>query len=476
MSSVLLTIGRVHIIGIGGAGMSALARILVAQGVQVSGSDVVDSERLDALRELGIAITVGHPPFTAIEPHLVVRSSAIADDDPTVLAARAAGIAIWSRADALSDLMAQMTVAAVAGTHGKTTTSSMLTLMLRAADIDCTYVIGSELAATGVNAALGTSQIAVVEADESDGTFLRLQPTCAVVTNIDCDHMDRWQSQEALETAFFDFVAGVGRSVDLVALCVDDAGARRLAQRLAENASSPHVMTYGFDSMADVHIEMLHESAMGVAFATSGALVLETAVTHVPGRHNVLNAVAAAIVARHLGVESQTIVNGLAEYQGARRRFELRGAQAGVRVFDDYAHHPTAVAATLSAAQPVAKPGRVVALCQPYRWYRTAMFTHEYAEALAHADHTVLVDVYGPGEQPIAHKGSRQIAQLLSEAGGSVHFAESVAAAIEYLASTCAAGDVVLTLGGEDIRPAGPLLLAALAERARHGSNGAQDG
>lgn len=476
MSTSLAPNTRVHVLGIGGAGMSALARILVAQGVQVSGSDTAEAERLPALRDLGIEISIGHATHTVESGlvDLVIRSTAVTDEDPTVKCAITTGIPVWSRADALAALVESMTVAAVAGTHGKTTTSSMLTLMLRAGDIDCTYVVGSELAATGVNAELGTSKIAVVEADESDGTFLRLHPRCAIVTNIDTDHMDRWSSMSALEEAFMEFLVGPGSGTEIAIICADDVGARRLVARLralpAAN-QAPRVITYGFNTDADVRIEVLDEFADGFSFATSGLVQLPQGRTRVPGRHNVVNAVAAAIAATHLGVAGDALVAGLDRYRGARRRFELRGAERGVRVFDDYAHHPTALAATLAAAKKVAGRGRVIALCQPYRWYRTAMFVEDYATALAAADHAVLVDVYGPGEQPVAGRGSERIAQIMEGVGSSVTFCSSVANAVSHIALTAQAGDIVLTLGGEDIRGAGPRIVTALADTG-HTSEG----
>lgn len=463
--TVALTAGmRVHVLGIGGSGMSALARVMLARGVRVSGSDTAAAERLNDLAALGADVVVGQPTDDVFNGriNLVVRSTAVPDSDPTLQAAVAAGVPVWSRADALVSLAADWQVAAVAGTHGKTTTSSMLAVMLREAGVDCSYVIGSELNATGVNAEQGTSSLAVVEADESDATFLRLDPVYAVVTNIDADHLDRWRSVAALEDAFYEFVAGPARRPRLVVACADDPGSSRLVERLRrENAAAP-VMTYGFNSAADVRIRVLAEEPSGVRFSASGELALTEAATGVPGRHNVANAVAAAIVATRAGAGTEPVLAALRGYRGARRRFELRGTASGVRVFDDYAHHPTAVAATLAGARAVADGGRVIALCQPYRWYRTAMFVAEYAVALAAADATVLVDVFGPGEVPISGKGAEAIAARMVDAGMPVWFDDSTHAAVERVAALAREGDIVVTLGGEDIRGAGPRLLDVL--------------
>ena len=457
----------VHIVGIGGAGMSAIARVLHSRGLIVSGSDAAASSRVDQLRELGMSVAIGHAT-EHVQPDVavVIHSTAIALDNPELVAAREYSISVMTRSAALAELTSTWHVIGVSGTHGKTTTSSMLTLMLRAGGLDCSYIIGSELHATGVNAHQGQSDVAVVESDESDRTFLQLQPQIVVITNVDADHLDRWASMEALVEGFTEFARGKLKTPDLVVLCGDDAGARRVRDALVHEGHGPRIVTYGVGRENDVVIVPDVEHSDGVTFSTTGRLQLNQLRTHVPGFHNALNATAAAIAANHAGVSAKAILVGLEDYQGARRRFDKQGEVAGVRVFDDYAHHPTAVAATIAAAHQVAGDGRVIVVCQPYRWYRTALFVPEYAFVLAAADVRVLLDVYGPGEAPIAGASSLDIASHMSADGVAVEYCESKSKAIEFVAAIAKPGDVILTLGGEDIRPLGELLIAELARRS----------
>jgi UDP-N-acetylmuramate--alanine ligase len=453
---------RVHIIGIGGAGMSGIARVLIERGCVVSGSDAHEAERLQSLRSVGALIHVGHNPDALgdMRPDVVLASTAIADTDPELNAALELGVRVMRRPEATGTLVKPWQVLAVSGTHGKTTTSSMAALMLRAADFDCSYLLGSELNATGVNAHQGTSPWAVVEADESDGTALLLGARAVAVTNVDADHLDRWGSFERLHSLFADFVSGSSGSAPEVAIvCADNAGAATLPV-----PANVQRLSYGFTPDADAQLDIVEEHPDGCEFVVRGALDLR-ARTRVPGRHNASNAVAAALLANHAGVNADAVVAGLADYTGARRRFELRGEVGGVRVFDDYAHHPTAVAATLQAAHSVSR-GRVVVLCQPYRWYRTAMFVKEYADVLTNADWTVLVDVYGPGEDPIPGAGAADIAAAAQRTGAHVDYLPTKEQALALLCEKLRDGDLVLTLGGEDIRPAGAQLVTMLRERS----------
>lgn len=449
---------RVHIIGVGGAGMSAIARVLAERGCIVTGSDAAAAERLPDLAAAGISVRVGHDANAVHEgqPDVVVVSTAVPDSDVELQAALAQGVPVMRRPEATGLLVQSWRNLAISGTHGKTTTSSMLTLILREAGFDCSYLLGSELNATGVNAHQGTSAWAVVEADESDGTALHVRAEAVAVTNIDVDHLDRWGSFKKVQEVFQRFIDGGSDCAPVRAvICADDEQAAKLVV-----PSRTQRISYGFSHDADVHVEVLREHADGCDIHLSGFLDLHTR-TRVPGRHNALNAAAASVLAHHAGVDDSLIASGLERYQGARRRFELRGAVGSIRVFDDYAHHPTAVAATLAAARSVTQ-GRVVVLCQPYRWYRTAMFVAEYAQVLSAADWTVLVDVFGPGEQPVAHASSTDIADLARSSGARVDYAASKAEAVEMLLSGLRATDIVLTLGGEDIRPTGIDLLHAL--------------
>ena len=454
---------RVHIVGVGGAGMSAIARILTQRGCVVTGSDAVAAQRLSALAAAGVGVSVGHRADAIAHnaPDVVVASSAVAQSNVEVQAAHAAGIPVLARPEATGLLVQPWRVLAVSGTHGKTTTSSMLTLAMRAADVDCSYLIGSELHATGDNAHEGASPWAVVEADESDGTALLLNPAAVAVTNVDADHLDRWGTVDRMRAAFQRFVDGdgPGRQPEFVVTCADDPGAASLTSSAGQLRR-----TYGFAPTADAVVEVTSEDEAGCEFRVRGALDMVLR-THVPGRHNVLNATAAALLADHAGAAAGAIASGIGGYAGARRRFELQGQAAGVRVFDDYAHHPTAVAATLQAASTVAA-GRVIVLCQPYRWYRTAMFVAEYAQVLAAADWTVLVDVFGPGEEPVPGAGAPDIAARMREAGAKVDYCGSKDEAVALIASAARDGDIVLTLGGEDIRPSGPELVDLLGRGA----------
>ncbi|QDG87951.1 UDP-N-acetylmuramate--L-alanine ligase [Pseudarthrobacter sp. NIBRBAC000502770] len=448
----LASLGRVHFIGIGGVGMSAVARIMVARGVPVSGSDAKDLPVMADLAAGGARIAVGYDAGNLGDAETVVAGSAIRDDNPELAAARQSGLPVLHRSQALAATMGDDTVVTIAGTHGKSTTTSMVTVLLQAAGLDPSFAVGATIPALGVNAAHGTSGIFVAEADESDGSFLNYRPRIAVVTNVEPDHLDYYGTAEAVYESFDRFTALLPADGLLVA-CADDAGALALAERTRAR-SNTRVLLYGTNAAADIR---LHDDGPGqVAVEADGArygLSLQ-----VPGRHNALNAAAAFAVALELGVEPAAAAAGLAHFAGASRRFELKGSARGVRVFDDYAHHPTEVRAALTAARSVAGGHRVHVLFQPHLFSRTREFAEQFADALNLADTALVLDIYPAREDPIPGVTSQLIADHLA-AGGRLTAASD---AVGTLAEAAADGDVVLTVGAGDVTAYGPLIVEAL--------------
>ncbi len=459
------TLGQhVHIVGIGGAGMSGIARILRARDVTVSGSDARESARLDALRELGVDARVGHDAANIQGADSVVVSTAIRGNNPEVVEARRVGIPVVPRAEALAAVMAGSRGVAVAGTHGKTTTSSMLTVALQHCGADPSYAIGSELNQGGANAHQGRGDLFVVEADESDGSFLVLPAVAGIVTNVEPDHLDHWGTVEAIEQAFEDFAAGLGRAGGFLVACSDDPGAARLAAQA--RVAGVDVRTYGSEPCADhalVDVQV-HDDGIRVAVLGLGEqpVLLDLAVH---GLHNARNAAAALVTGAGLGFDPAALAAGLARFTGTRRRFELKGEVGGVRVVDDYAHHPTEIAATLRAARQVVGDGHLVVAFQAHHYYRTAMFVREFAEALALADQVVVLEVYAPGEEPIPGASGQAMAARVPLPREQVVFEPSWSAVAGHLAQRAQPGDIVMTLGAGDIVLLGPEVLELLAAR-----------
>jgi UDP-N-acetylmuramate--alanine ligase len=449
-----------HLVGVGGAGMSGIARILLARGCRVSGSDAKDSLAVRALTALGATISVGHAgDHVPADAEVVVVSSAIRPDNPEVVAAQALGIPVEPRAAALAALMAGYRGVAVAGTHGKTTTTSMLTVALQACGVDPSFAIGGDLNEAGSNAHHGSGDVFVAEADESDGSFLRYSPVAAVITNVEPDHLDHYGDGAAYHRAFADFAA---RATDLLVVCADDPG----AVAAARNATA-RVVTYGETPDADLRVE----SVMLTGERSSFQLVdrgrrLGVFWLSVPGRHNVLDAAAAVATALGLGFPVAEVRDGLASFRGARRRFEPRGLARGVRVFDDYAHHPTELVATLTAARTVAGSGRLVVAFQPHLYSRTQAFATEFGAALGLADEVVVMEVYAAREDPVAGVSGRIVAAAVPLAPEHVVFEPSWSAVAGHLAARAEPGDVILTLGAGDVTQLAPEVLAALEERA----------
>ena len=468
MAPSLDGVTRVHLIGIGGAGMSALARLMLAQGVPVSGSDAKESRRLAALRALGAQVHVGHgiecldgEPVASV----VVASTAIPPTNPEVVEARRRGLPVWTRAEALNAVMAGRQPIAIAGTHGKTTTTSMVTVALQACGEDPSFAIGSELQSSGTNAHWGTGPHFVVEADESDGSFLAITPQVAVVTNVEADHLDHWADLASIEDAFVRFCTATKETAGVAVICADDPGARRVADRA--RADGVRVVTYGQAADADVRITDPVARERGWSFGVVDHGMRRGSVTlQVPGLHNALNAAAAWTVVSVLGSSLAEAAEGLAAFTGTQRRFELRGQVDGIRVYDDYAHHPTEVEVTLRAAREVAGDGRVVVAFQSHRYTRTAVFAREFGEALGLADEVVVLEVYSAGEQPIPGASGAVIAAAVPLPADRVCFEPSWAQVPRVVVERARPGDVVLTMGAGDVGLLAPQIVEMLRERA----------
>ncbi len=417
----LETLGRVHLIAIGGAGMSAVARIMLARGVEVSGSDARDSAVLGTLRELGAQVFVGHDPRHVTGVDTVVISSAIPESNVELAAAREAGCLVLHRSQGLAATMKDSRPAAVAGANGKTTTTSMLTVALQEAGLDPSFASGGELTGQGTNAAWTGGSAFVVEADESDGSFLVYRPEVAVVTNVQPDHLDFYGTFSAVEAAYGEFAGSLRPGGRLVA-CADDAGSARLAARAA--ASGTRVRTYGFGAGSDLRLSDHRPDSEGIGTTTTVHLpdgTVDTLRLATPGVHNALNAAAAFLAATEgFGADGTHVLRGLGRFDGARRRFEVRGEVRGVTVVDDYAHNPGKVAAVVGTAAEIAarRGGRLHVAFQPHLYSRTRDFAAGFASGLAPADTVILLDVYGAREEPMDGITSEVIAAPLRDLPG----------------------------------------------------------
>ncbi|MGY2004653.1 UDP-N-acetylmuramate--L-alanine ligase [Blastococcus sp. SYSU DS1024] len=462
-------LGAVHFIGIGGAGMSGIARILLARGVPVSGSDRRDSPTLLALRALGARVELGHDGAHVGDADTVVVSTAIRADNPELAAARERGLRVLPRAVALAAVMAGRRSVAVAGTHGKTSTTSMLTVAVQACGVDASFAIGGNLNESGSNAHAGEGDVFVAEADESDRSFLLLSPFAAIVTNVEADHLDNYGDLAAVETAFDQFLHTVDPG-GFVVLCADDPGAARL-----RSVPAPaRVRTYGTAEDADLRLVDL---AVGREHTTYTAFVDGTELGRVqigvPGEHMARNSAAALLAGLELGLPAKGLIEGLGRFGGVHRRFELKGTAGGVRVYDDYAHHPTEVAAQLRAARAVAGEGRLVVAFQPHLYSRTQEFAEGFGAALGLADEVVVMDVYGAREDPVPGVTGAMVADAVPLPAEQVHFEPSWSAAGPALAARARPGDLVMTMGAGDVSMVGPEVLDAL--RAAEGPAGEGD-
>jgi len=464
MKGVPTDIGTIHFVGIGGIGMSGIAEVMANLGYTVQGSDIAEGASVERLRARGITVFVGHDAANLGDAAVVVTSTAVKRDNPEVAAAIDNRIPVVRRAEMLAELMRLKSNVAVAGTHGKTTTTSMVATLLDAGGIDPTVINGGIIESYGSNARLGDSEWMVVEADESDGSFLRLDGTIAVVTNIDPEHLDHYGSFEAVKDAFLQFIENVpfyGAAV----LCIDHPEVQNVIARVRDR----RVITYGFSPHADLRAENIRSEGGSTLFDAISRdrdgreTTIADIVLPMPGRHNVQNALAAIAVALEMGCAHDTIRAGFARFGGVRRRFTLAGEVDGVRVIDDYAHHPVEIRAVLSAAHDAAK-GRVIAVVQPHRYTRLRDLLEEFQSCFEQADVVYAAPVYPAGEQPIAGVDSAALVAGIKARGHrqASEIADSQALATE-LAGTVEPGDLVVCLGAGDITKWAAGLAGAIA-------------
>jgi UDP-N-acetylmuramate--alanine ligase len=465
-------------VGIGGAGMSGIARILLDRGAQVSGSDAKESRGVAALRARGAQVAIGHDaanldllpggPTAVITTH-----AAIPKTNPELVEARRRAVPVILRPAVLAKLMAGMRTLLVTGTHGKTTTTSMLIVALQHCGFDPSFAVGGDLGEAGTNAHHGSGRVFVAEADESDGSLLEYTPDVAVVTNIEADHLDFFGSEQAYTDVFDAFVERLAPGGALV-VCVDDPGAAALAQRCA--ALGVRVLRYGSAPEADLAGELVSWEQQGTGalahIRLSGEVHPRAMRLAVPGRHMALNALGAVLAAADAGAPVQDVLDGLAGFEGVRRRFELVGMANGVRVFDDYAHHPTEVRAALTALRtvvqqdatghPTVTGARCIVVFQPHLYSRTQTFAREFGEALGNADEVFVLDVYAAREQPLPGVSGASVAEHVHV---PVHYVPDFSAVADLVAAVVKPGDVVVTMGAGDVTMLGPEIIAVLDGR-----------
>ena len=459
---------HVHFVGIGGIGMSGIAELLKNLGYAVSGSDEKRSVVTDRLASLGITVSIGHQSANVGDSDVVVVSSAVRTSNPEVAEAKRRQVPVIPRAEMLAELMRLRFSIAVAGAHGKTTTTSMIALVLERAGLDPTAVIGGRLSAFGSNARLGRGELMVAEADESDRSFLKLFPTIAVMTNIDYEHLENYGGFDDLKQAFVDFANKVPFYGSVV-LCLDDPHLSSVMPKLARR-----VVTYGLEAAdADVTATDIHLAPLSVTAtvkrrarrADDGSKTLATLgdlTLNVPGRHNLQNALAAIAVGTELGLSFDRVAAGLRDFQGAERRFEVRGEPKGILIVDDYGHHPTEIAAVLAAARTLSR--RTIVVFQPHRYTRTANLMDAFGPALADADHIVLTDIYSAGEEPIPGVTLDALAaSIRKQISVPLDVAPTLDDAIAAVKRTALGGDIVITLGAGSVGTLPDRLIEALA-------------
>lgn len=448
---------KIHFIGIGGSGMSGLARIALADGIQVSGSDAKDSSILTALTALGAVIAKQHDAENVEGVDVVIYSTAISSSNPELIRARELAIPTMTRANALAALMHGLTSIAIAGTHGKTTTSSMATVAFQACGTDPSFAIGGTLTASGSNAHRGSGEFFIAEADESDGSFVAYHPRAAIVTNIEHDHVDYFATLKEVVDVFADFAQTISANGFLV-YCNDDNGSKALG----ESISHCETFSYGTSSESDLKIDQIELTSMG---SRARAIWKGTVVGHfdlqVPGHHNLLNAAGTLALGLALNLPAAGLLSGLHSFSGAGRRFELKETVNGIRIIDDYGHHPTEITVTLSAARRYADTGRVLVLFQPHRYTRTQAFLDQFASSLDLADDVTILEIYAASEVPIPGVSSELIAEKMEHG----HFIPNFVTASERVIELAQPGDVILTLGAGDVNSLAPIIAEGLRKR-----------
>lgn len=450
-------LGAVHFVGIGGSGMSGIARLFLASGHRVSGSDRAENHNTEQLRALGATVSIGHDAGNAglADADALVYTGALWPDNPEYLDAVRRGIPVLHRSQALAWLINHKRLVAVAGAHGKTTSTGMIITALLALGEDPSFVNGGVIQSLGVSSAFGAGDLFVVEADESDGSFLLYDTAVALITNVDADHLDHYGTHEAFDDAFVEFA---GRASELVVVSSDDPGAVRVTRRL----SGREVMTFGEDPAADVRVHSIGTEGP-VSFTITwrgddypGALTI-------PGRHNAINAAGAFAVLVGLGFEPRAVLDGIGRFGGTERRFELHGVVRGVSVYDDYAHHPTEVAAALAAARSVVGTGRIIAVHQPHLYSRTQAMAGEFAETYERlADHTIVLDVYGAREDPVPGVTGALVSARFADPA-HVDYLPDWQEAADRAAAIARDGDIIMTLSCGDVYRIVPQILQSLA-------------
>lgn len=450
------SITAAHFIGIGGSGMSGLAKMFLDAGIRVSGSDRADSDNLQALAAAGATVHVGHDAAYLGDADTVVHTGAIWPENPEFVTAKERGLHVIHRSQALHWLIGGRRLVSVAGAHGKTTSTGMIITGLQALGADPNFVNGGVIEQLGTSSASGADDLFVVEADESDGTFLLYDTAIALITNVDPDHLDHYGSDEAFHDAFIRFADA---ATEAVVISSDDPG----AQRVAAGLSHPNVITFGTAEGADVRLTDISATGPVAATVTHGGAT-ERMQLAVPGVHNAINAAGAVAVLLSLGYGLGDAVRAVEGFAGTVRRFELHGIERGVSVFDDYAHHPTEVKAALEAARGVVGDGRIIAIQQPHTYSRTQHMYREFAEVLeTHADHTVMLDVYGAREDPVPGVTGELVSGAFADQG-HVHYVPDWQQAADYTASIARKGDYVITLGCGNVHLIIPQVLEALRQ------------
>lgn len=448
---------KIHFIGIGGSGMSGLARIALADGIAVSGSDAKDSSVLTALSALGATIYKSHEASNVDAADVVIYSTAIAANNPEIVRAIERSIPIMTRAKALAMLMHGLTNIAVAGTHGKTTTSSMATVAFQACGTDPSFAIGGTLTASGSNAHRGSGEFFIAEADESDGSFVAYHPRAAIVTNVEHDHVDFFATAEDVVNVFQNFAQTIPANGYLI-YCNDDPGSKSLGESVTHCAT----FSYGTAPDSDLKIDQIELTSQG---SRARAIWKGTVIGHielqVPGHHNLLNAAGTLALGLVFDLNPVALISGLHSFRGAGRRFELKATVGGIRIIDDYGHHPTEISVTLEAARRYADNGRVLVIFQPHRYSRTQAFLSQFASSLDNADEVILLEVYAASEKPIPGVSSELIAEKMKHGRYIPNFAE----AAEHMVEIARPGDVILTLGAGDVNSLAPIIADGLSKR-----------
>ena len=451
---MLEQINKLHFVGIGGVGMSAIAEVMLDKGFEVSGSDLSDSAVVQKLRKKGATIYKGHDAKNVEGKQAIVLSSAIHQDNPELVAAKAQNLKIFHRSDILAYLLNAAKGIAVAGAHGKTTTSSMISVVLEHAGVDPTIVIGGFVDYLKGNAKLGKSEYLVAEADESDGSFLKFYPQISVVTNIEDDHMDHYGSMENIIKAFIQFIQNLDKETGLAVLCFDNENIRNIANKVDRNYVS-YALDHEADYMATNIVTDGPKTSFDVIYKGEN---LGNVCLNIPGKHNVLNALATIVVCHKMGLSIETIAQGFAAFSGTKRRFQTKYRQNDIWIVDDYAHHPTEIQTTIKAAKQT-NPKRLIVAFQPHRYSRTKLLRQEFGACFKGADILVLTDIYAASEEPIKDiTGKTIVDEVKKQTGVDAVYIENLADIAPWLQKNCQAGDLIITMGAGNIYTVGETL------------------